>query len=163
MRNLIVLFASSLVISAAGANEPPAAKHAEAVKPAAAAAAASSASAEAKAPSIKPSIKPVLGKPAVAEKSVKSEKADKAKEEEAELDLSERIAVRLAEMRATQAARAANAAKARKVADARKREAEIVAATPPPPITSSIMAMILMESLTVYITDSIERHGLNQK
>jgi carbonic anhydrase len=134
MRNLIVLFASSLVISAAGANEPPAAKHAEPVKPAAAAAASSaSASAEAKVPSIKPSIKPVLGKPAAAEKSDKAEKADRAKEEEAELDLSERIAVRLAEMRATQAARAANAAKAKKIADAKKRQAEVVAATPPPP------------------------------
>jgi carbonic anhydrase len=41
--------------------------------------------------------------------------------------------VRLAEMRATQAARAAAAAKARKVADARKREAVIIAAAPPPP------------------------------
>jgi carbonic anhydrase len=129
MRNLIVLFACTLAISTARASEPHAAKPAEA-KPAAAAAASSasasaSASATAKEPSIKPSIKPVIAKPAPAE--------DKSKEEEAELDLSERIAVRLAEMRATQAARAAAAAKAKKIADARKREAIIVAAAPPPP------------------------------
>jgi carbonic anhydrase len=129
MRNLIALFACCLVVSAAGANEPPAAKHADAVKPAAAAASAS-ATAAAKEPSIKPSIKPVAGKPASTEKA---EKADRAKEDAAELDLSERIAVRLAEMRATQAARAANAAKAKKEQDARKRAAAIVAATPPPP------------------------------
>jgi carbonic anhydrase len=127
MRNLIVLFACSLVVSAAGASDPHAAKPAETAKPAASAAASSaSASAAAKEPSIKPSIKPVIGKPAPAV-------ADKAKDDDAEVDLSERIAVRLAEMRATQAARAAAAAKARKVADARKREAAIVAATPPPP------------------------------
>ncbi|WP_332876282.1 carbonic anhydrase [Massilia sp. S19_KUP03_FR1] len=126
MRNLIVLFACSLVMSVAGANEPPAAKQAVAAKPAAAASASASATAAAK----EPSIKPVLGKPAVAEKSAK---ADRAKEDEAELDLSERIAVRLAEMRATQAARAANAAKAQKIAEAKKREAAIIAATPPPP------------------------------
>jgi carbonic anhydrase len=128
MRNLIVLFASCLVVSAAGASDPHAAKPGEA-KPAASAAASSasaSASASAKEPSIKPSIKPVIAKPAAVEK-------DKAKEEEAELDLSERIAVRLAEMRATQAARAAAAAKAHKIAEARKREAVIVAAAPPPP------------------------------
>jgi carbonic anhydrase len=129
MRNLIALFACCLVVSAAGANEPPAAKHADAVKPAAAAASAS-ATAAAKEPSIKPSIKPVAGKPASTEKS---EKADRAKEDAAELDLSERIAVRLAEMRATQAARAANAAKAKKEQDARQRAAAIVAATPPSP------------------------------
>lgn len=128
MRNLIALFACCLVVSAAGANEAPVAKQADAVKPAAAASA--SATATATEPSIKPSIKPVAGKPASAEKA---EKADRAKEDAAELDLSERIAVRLAEMRATQAARAANAAKAKKVQDARKREAAIVAATPPPP------------------------------
>lgn len=134
MRNLIVLFACSLVVSTAGANEPPAAKPA-----AAAASASASASAEAKTPSIKPSIKPVLGKPEKPEKAEKpekpekSEKAERAREDAAELDLSERIAVRLAEMRATQAARAANAAKAKKALEARKREAAIVAATPPPP------------------------------
>ena len=121
MRNLIVLFACSLAASVASANEPPA-------KPAAASASASaSATAAAKEASIKPSIKPVIAKPAA------PEKAAAAKEDEAELDLSERIAVRLAEMRATQAARAANAAKAKKIADARKHEAAIIAATPPPP------------------------------
>jgi carbonic anhydrase len=128
MRNLIVLFASSLALSAASASEPPAAK------PAAAAVASSSASATAtaKEPSIKPAISPII-KPSIKPSAAASEAAQKAKEDEAELDLSERIAVRLAEMRATQAARAAAAAKARKVADARKREAVIIAAAPPPP------------------------------
>jgi carbonic anhydrase len=129
MRNLIVLFAFSLALSAASASEPPAAK------PAAAAAAASSsasATATAKEPSIKPAINPII-KPSIKPSAAASEAAQKAKEDEAELDLSERIAVRLAEMRATQAARAAAAAKARKVADARKREAVIIAAAPPPP------------------------------
>jgi carbonic anhydrase len=128
MRNLIVLFAFSLALSAASASEPPAAK------PAAAAAAASSsasATATAKEPSIKPAITP--SKPSIKPSAAASEAAQKAKEDEAELDLSERIAVRLAEMRATQAARAAAAAKARKVADARKRETVIIAAAPPPP------------------------------
>ncbi|WP_375143387.1 carbonic anhydrase [Janthinobacterium sp. PAMC25594] len=46
------------------------------------------------------------------------------KEEAAEVDLSERIAVRLAEMRATQAARAA----------ARAKRAAVVKAAPPPPL-----------------------------
>jgi carbonic anhydrase len=134
MRNLIVLFACSLVVSAASANDPHAAKPAETAKPAAAAAASSasasaSASATAKEPSIKPSIKPIIAKPVIEKPAA----AEKSKEEDAELDLSERIAVRLAEMRATQAARAVNAAKARKVAEARQRQAAIVAATPPPP------------------------------
>lgn len=135
MRNLIVFFACSLAVSSASANDPHAAKSAETVKPAAAAAASSasasaSASATAKEPSIKPSIKPMIGKPAI-EKPAAA--AEKSKEDEAELDLSERIAVRLAEMRATQAARASKAAKARKVAEARQREAVIIAAAPPPP------------------------------
>ena len=128
MRNLIVLFACSLVVSAASANESHA-KPADA-KPAAAEAAASasaSASAKEKEPSIKPNLKPALGKPA------ETAAAQKTREEEAELDLSERIAKRLAEMRATQAARATAAAKARKVYEARKREAVIVAAALPPP------------------------------
>lgn len=134
MRNLIVLFACSLVVSAASANDPHAAKPAETAKPAAAAAASSasasaSAAATAKEPSIKPSIKPIIAKPVIEKPAA----AEKSKEEDAELDLSERIAVRLAEMRATQAARAVNAAKARKVAEARQRQAAIVAATPPPP------------------------------
>ena len=138
MRNLIVLFACSLVVSAASANDPHAAK--PDAKPAAAEASASaSASASAtakdkdkekeKEPSIRPNIKPSLGKSAPAEAAA----VQKTKEDEAELDLSERIAKRLAEMRATQAARAAVAAKARKAADARKREAVLIAAAPPPP------------------------------
>jgi carbonic anhydrase len=134
MRNLIVLFACSLVVSAASASDP----H---TKPADAKAAASEASASASAaataePSIKPNLKPDLksgSKSALVKTPVEPATTKVSKEDEAELDLSERIAKKLAEMRATQAARATAAAKARKVADARKREADIVAAAPPPP------------------------------
>jgi carbonic anhydrase len=150
MRNLIVLFACSLVVSAASASDPHT-KPADAKAAASEALASASASATAE-PSIKPNLKPDLksgGKPSVGKAPVEppAEKGGKeggkgagkdsakeaAKEDEAELDLSERIAKKLAEMRATQAARAAAAAKARKVAEARKREAVIVAAAPPPP------------------------------
>lgn len=146
MRNLIVLFACSLVVSAASASDPHT-KPADAKAAASEALASASASATAE-PSIKPNLKPDLksgGKPSVSKAPVEppAEKGgkdggkgagkDSAKEDEAELDLSERIAKKLAEMRATQAARAAAAAKARKVAEARKREAIIVAAAPPPP------------------------------
>jgi len=146
MRNLIVLFACSLVVSAASASDPHT-KPADAKAAASEALASASASATAE-PSIKPNLKPDLksgGKPSVSKAPVEppAEKSgkdggkgagkDSAKEDEAELDLSERIAKKLAEMRATQAARAAAAAKARKVAEARKREAIIVAAAPPPP------------------------------
>jgi carbonic anhydrase len=150
MRNLIVLFACSLVVSAASASDPHT-KPADAKAAASEALASASASATAE-PSIKPNLKPDLksgGKPSVGKAPVEppAEKGGKeggkgagkdsakeaSKEDEAELDLSERIAKKLAEMRATQAARAAAAAKARKVAEARKREAVIVAAAPPPP------------------------------
>ena len=150
MRNLIVLFACSLVVSAASASDPHT-KPADAKAAASEALASASASASAE-PSIKPNLKPDLksgGKPSAGKAPVEppAEKGGKeggkgggkdsakeaAKEDEAELDLSERIAKKLAEMRATQAARATAAAKARKVAEARKREAVIVAAAPPPP------------------------------
>jgi carbonic anhydrase len=105
MRNLIALFACSFVMLTASANDPtPApAKHAPETAKAAPAAA-------------KPSIVPPLP-PA----------AQRAKEEQAEADLSAKIEVRLAEMRARQAARVTAAARARKAADARRR-AEAVAA-----------------------------------
>ena len=112
MRHLIALFACSLVISTASANDPVPAPvvPAPAVKPG---------------PSIKPALPSI--KPVVAPLSAA---AQAAKDAEAEAELSSKIAARLAAMRANQVARAAAAAKARKVAQARHKEAAAVAAAP---------------------------------
>ncbi len=112
MRNLIALFACSFVIATASANDPPAAVKA-APEPAKAAPA-----------SIKPSIVAPL-----------SPAAQRAKEEEAEAELSIKIAARLAAMRANQVSRIAAAAKARKTAEARQKQELLLAAAsvPPPP------------------------------
>ena len=117
MRNLIALFACCCAMSAASANDPPASAHEAAAAPAHGAAEPAKASAEvAKAPV--PSIKPKL-----------SEAAQRAKDEDAEAELSAKINARLAAMRANQAARIAAAAKAKKATEAKKKAAE----TAPPP------------------------------
>jgi carbonic anhydrase len=116
MRNLIALFACSLVTLTASANDPVPAHAPEVASKAAA-------------PSIKPpiaSIKPPINKPL-------SPAALAAKEAEAEAELSAKIATRLAAMRANQVARAAAAAKARKLADARRKEVHVIAAEAAPP------------------------------
>ncbi|MDO8038446.1 carbonic anhydrase family protein [Janthinobacterium sp. SUN137] len=90
--------------------------------PASASAAASAPmSASARAAAMKTLTESVKGKEAKA--SVVVAPTAREKEEAAEVDLSERIAARLAEMRATQAARAA----------ARAKRAAVVKAAPPPP------------------------------
>ena len=167
MRHFIALFACSLVMLNASANEPPAhavkpeadaakklaadiAKPASA-KPAAdkAAPAADKAAADkAAALAIARAADKTVADKAAAEKEPKGkEAADKpgktsaasadkaasaisaASEEDAEVDLSVRIAERLAELRAKQAARMAAAAKAKKAAEAkRKKEAAAAAA-----------------------------------
>ena len=105
MRNLIALFALSLVTALANANDAAPTKPV-AEKPVAIA-------------SIKPNLRPGAATPAAAQKS----------EEDAEVDLSVRIAEKLAELRAKQALRAEDAARARRAADARrKKEAAAVAA-----------------------------------
>jgi carbonic anhydrase len=96
MRHLIALFACSLVMLTASANEP------APTKPSAPAAAA------------KPS-------PAAAQHGAR------ANEDEAELDLSEKIARRLAELREKQAQRAAAAARAKRAADAKRHQQELAA------------------------------------
>jgi carbonic anhydrase len=116
MRNLIALFACSFVIATASANDPPAAAH-----PAASAVAAKAAAEPPKAGVIL--TKPVLAAPLTAA-------AQRAKEDEAEADLSAKIAARLAVMRANQAARAAAATKAKKVAEIRQKEVLAAAAAP---------------------------------
>ena len=105
MRTLIVLLASSLVVSSAWADAPVAAIVPKVV-----------------APSIRPgiaSIKPPAIKPSTAAPSTSAQQA--ARELEAEAELSAKIATRLAAMRANQAARAAAAARARKAAQARPK------------------------------------------
>jgi carbonic anhydrase len=104
MRHLIALFAGSLVMLTAVANES---------VPAAAASTASA---------------PVAAAPAVAVPSRVQQKALPTKEEQAELELSQKIAARLAEMREKQKERAVAAARAKKVADAKRLQEEKAAA-----------------------------------
>jgi carbonic anhydrase len=108
MRHLIALFAGSLIMLTASANVPvPAAG-----KPQAAAAGATPASAA----------KPAAERPL-------SPAAKRASEEQAQLDLSEKIAARLAEMREKQKARVAAAARVRKAQEIwRRQEALAMAA-----------------------------------
>lgn len=118
MRHLSALLACSLAAMAAMAS----AKDAPASATAAASAPASAPmSASARAAAMKTLTESVKGKEAKAPVVVAPTARDK--EEAAEVDLSERIAARLAEMRATQAARAA----------ARAKRAAVVKAAPPPP------------------------------
>jgi carbonic anhydrase len=109
MRNLTALFACSFVMLTASANEP-ITKTAKVVPPAAKPAAITAAP-------IAAAAKPVLAPVPTA--------AQRQKEDEAELELSEKIAARLAEMRAKQAERAAIAARARKALEARRRQDEL--------------------------------------
>ncbi|MGF6273437.1 carbonic anhydrase [Massilia sp. UYP11] len=101
MRNLIALFALSLSLIAAMAQ----ANDAAPTKPAAIA-------------SIKPNLRPAGVAPAAAAKT----------EADAEVDLSVRIAEKLAELRARQALRAEDAARARRALDARRKKEAAAAA-----------------------------------
>ncbi|HEV7815705.1 MAG TPA: carbonic anhydrase family protein [Janthinobacterium sp.] len=116
MRNLIALLACSSVMMAASAMDLPADQHTvEPAKTDAAKAGAALAAGKAK-----------IASPPPASRGQTAQ----AREDDAEVDLSARIAARLAEMRATQAARAAQAAKARKVAAYIAAHPPVV---PPPP------------------------------
>ncbi|WP_314437546.1 carbonic anhydrase [Massilia timonae] len=106
MRNLIALFALSLSLTMATAH----ANDAAPTKPAAEKPAAIA--------SIKPNLRPAGATPAAAQQS----------EEDAEVDLSVRIAEKLAELRAKQALRAEEAARARRAADARRKKEAAAAA-----------------------------------
>ncbi|MET0981128.1 MAG: carbonic anhydrase family protein, partial [Telluria sp.] len=155
MRNLIALIACSFVMLGANAfDAPPAAKPAtEADKKAADAAklaatlskpakavekpaAAEKAEKTAAPAAAKPLIeKPVIDKSLVEKPpKVSAATADKvaaavsAPDDDAQVDLSIKIAERLAEMRAKQAARVAAAAKAKTLADARRKKAAAIAA-----------------------------------
>jgi carbonic anhydrase len=106
MRNLIALVVCSFAVATAAANETPAAAVKAAAEPAKTAAV-----------SIKPNLAPPL-----------SAAAQLGKEEQAEAELSAKIAARLAVMRANQAARIAASARAKKAAEAKQREAVKLAA-----------------------------------
>ena len=129
MRNLIALFACSLVVSTAVASDPhPAAASAtSAPKPAAEAAKLSSTP-----PAAKSSIVPPL--PSIKANAASAAALAASQEADAEAELSAKIAARLAVMRANQAARVAAAAKAKRAAEARQREAAAIAAAAPPPV-----------------------------
>ena len=118
MRHLSALLACSLAVvtAMASAKDAPAAATTAASVPASA-----PMSASARAAAMKTLTESVKGKEAKAPVTVAP--TAREKEEAAEVDLSERIAARLAEMRATQAARAA----------ARAKRAAVVKAAPPPP------------------------------
>lgn len=149
MRHLIALFAASIVMLGASANEPahPAKPAPEAAKKADAAARlaaelARPAKAVEKAEKPAKLHAPLVEKPTIdkslVEKPTKvsAATADKVaaavsrSEDEDQVDLSVKIAERLAEMRARQAARAAAAAKARKVAEAKRKKEAAIAAAP---------------------------------
>jgi carbonic anhydrase len=161
MRNLIALFATSILMLSASANEPPhaakpapeadkksqdAARLAAALarpavaadKPAAGKVEKDEKGGKASAPLTKPLIdKPLIDKSLV-EKPPKASAAtaDKvaaavsAPDDDAQVDLSVKIAERLAEMRARQAARAAAAAKAKRAAEAKRKKEAAIAAAP---------------------------------
>ncbi|HAT29942.1 MAG TPA: carbonate dehydratase [Janthinobacterium sp.] len=116
MRILIALLACSFVMMAASANEP----HASAP-----------ASEAAKAAAAKTITESVLSK-RPSSPGAPMGTSSRVSEEQAEVDLSAKIAARLAEMRASQAARAAQAARARKARIA--RAAALTAAAAPAPV-----------------------------
>jgi carbonic anhydrase len=158
MRNLIALFAASLFTLGASANEPvhsakpapEASKKADAAAKLAAdlarpAKAVERPAAEKEEKADKahaPLAKPLIDKPLIDKSLVEkpprasAATADKvaaavsASEDDDQVDLSVKIAERLAEMRAKQAARVAAAAKARKAAEARRKKEAAIAAAP---------------------------------
>ncbi|WP_317205649.1 carbonic anhydrase family protein [Janthinobacterium sp.] len=117
MRTLIALLACSFVMMAASANDPPAGAHAPA----------SEAAKTAAAKTLIDLTKPKQLSSPIAPGSGPS--SARGKEEQSEMDLSAKIAARLAEMRATQAARVAAAARSRKAAAAAATRAAAAPAT----------------------------------
>jgi carbonic anhydrase len=120
MRNLIALFACSCVaLSASAANDPAAAA-------AARLAASVSRPASAMVPAATKKAEPVEKK--AEPKAEPAASAGSASEEDAEVELSAKIAQRLAALRERQQARATAAARAKKLADAKRRHEEQAAA-----------------------------------
>jgi carbonic anhydrase len=114
MRNLIALFACScVVLSASAANDPAAAAAAKL-----AASVSKPASAMVPPPTVAKKAEPVV------KKAEPAASAPAPSEEDAEVELSAKIAQRLAALRERQQARAAAAAHAKKLADAKRRQEE---------------------------------------
>jgi carbonic anhydrase len=111
MRNLFALFACLTVLTASAKDPVPTA----------------AAGLPVTAPKAAPAAKPPVVPPV-------SPAAQRAKADEAEVELSERIATRLAELRAQQAARVAAAARVRKAQEARRRAAQVVAVAAVAPV-----------------------------
>jgi len=141
MRHLIALLACSLVMASASASDPapkPSKPAALEAKPSEGKTANVEAILKGKPSVAKPDIKALAAaadaKTTAAAGSTPARAAPAADEEQSEVDLSVRIAERLAQLREQQATRAAAAAKARKVQEARRRkeaEAAIAAANKP--------------------------------
>jgi carbonic anhydrase len=111
MRNLFALFACLTVLTASAKDPVPTA----------------AAGLPVTAPKAAPAAKPPVVPPV-------SPAAQRAKADEAEVELSERIATRLAELRSQQAARVAAAARVRKAQEARRRAAQVVAVAAVAPV-----------------------------
>ena len=140
MRNLIALLACCLVMSTAPAREPQHGDEHGAAPVKADAKADLKADLKAKAEAEAKATAKAVGKPeaevtapAKGKTPVLSAAAQRARDDDAEAELSAKIAPRLAAMKANQAARAAAAAKAKKAAEIKHKEAATVAAVPPPP------------------------------
>ena len=119
MRNLIALFACScVVLSASAANDPAAAAAAKL-----AASVSKPASAMVPPPTVAKKAEPVV------KKAEPAASVPAPSEEDAEVELSAKIAQRLAALRERQQARAAAAAHAKKLADAKRRQEEQAALT----------------------------------
>ncbi len=131
MRNLIALSACCLVIGTAGAADPASipSKGVPSIRPNLAAAAAADKTHIEKEANSAAGPKYV---PPVRKNSAASAAAQREEEARAEAELSEKIAQRLAEMRANQAARIASAEKARKQKAVKAAAAEVAAKAPPP-------------------------------
>jgi carbonic anhydrase len=108
MRKLIALFACSLAIAAASASEP--------------------ITRTAKLVSLPPKPTATAASVTAAKASHPAPAAEQKKDDDAEVDLSEKIAERVAELRVKQAARAAAAARARKAAAAKRHQEELAEA-----------------------------------
>ncbi|QOY93910.1 carbonic anhydrase family protein [Massilia sp. UMI-21] len=133
MRHLIALFACSLAMAGASASDS-APKPADGKTADVKAILEGKASASAAKPDIKALAAAADARSAAAARAAPAAATPAADDEQSEVDLSVRIAERLAQLREQQAARAAAAAKARRIADARRRkeaEAAIAAANKP--------------------------------
>jgi carbonic anhydrase len=127
MRHLLALFAASIAISA-GANEPTAAAAAKLAASVSKPASASLPTAAGKKPDILPKKSAMAAAAAASAPAAAAASSSPKSEEDAEVELSEKIAKRLAELRERQQARASAAVHAKKSADLKRKQEEEAAA-----------------------------------